>query len=487
MKTLYKFLALLILVPAACNKHLDVEPTSTITSASFWKTENDATGALFGMYLKFVQESNVATFYFLGEARSDIMTSSVTGTLGYDRYYEQSLSASVPGPNWRGLYSIINAANLILKHVPNINFANETNKKNILAQAYTMRAYIYFVLTRAWGDVPLRVEPTEGYDPITIQLPKSPKADIFTLIKNDLDQALQLFANNTFPSGRCFWSKPAAHALKADVYLWTGKQTGGGQADFTTALESLTAIQSADVQLLPKYSDIFNYSNKGNKEILMAIRSQLLENGDNFYMNMYMQATIIPIDVSQGTRDTIGIGGGANIWGPRNEIRAQFTTDDQRRFGTFYEIYRNNNAYFATLCMKGKGVINGGQRAFVDDVVVYRYADVLLMIAEAKNALQQDPSAEINLVRQRAYGVNFSSYEFVNGTPEENDKAILKERLLELMFEGKRWWDLLRFDKAFELVPALNSRPVDKEFLLFPIGSDVLNLEPLVTQNKAWQ
>src|SRR5690606_1898464 len=106
----------------------------------------------------------------------------------------------------------------------------------------------------------------------------------------------------------------------------------------------------------------------------------------------------------------------------------------------------------------------------------YRYADVLLMIAEAKNALDLDPSDEINEVRQRAYGANYAANVFVSTDKIANDEAILKERLLELAFEGKRWWDLIRFDKAMDLVPSLQSR--DRGLLLFPISQSTLSLNP---------
>src|SRR5690606_14301315 len=100
-------------------------------------------------------------------------------------------------------------------------------------------------------------------------------------------------------------------------------------------------------------------------------------------------------------------------------------------------------------------------RIFTDDVVIYRYADLLLMKAEAKNALGQDPSDEMNEIRRRAYRDKFAEHIFVNGTKEENDEAILQERLFELTFEAKRWWDLIRFGKAFEKVPSLQGRDSD--------------------------
>ena len=108
------------------------------------------------------------------------------------------------------------------------------------------------------------------------------------------------------------------------------------------------------------------------------------------------------------------------------------------------------------------------------------------MKAEAKNALGQDPSTEMNLVRKRAYGDNYEGNKFVNGSKDQNDQAILEERLLELMFEGKRWWDLIRFNKAFELVPTLAGKSDQTHLEYFPISDQVLSLEPLVTQTSGY-
>ena len=109
------------------------------------------------------------------------------------------------------------------------------------------------------------------------------------------------------------------------------------------------------------------------------------------------------------------------------------------------------------------------------------------MIAEAKNALGQDPSAEINLVRARAYGNKYTNHVYVNDSKENNDAAILKERLLELAFEGKRWWDLIRFNKAFDLVPSLQDKKGKDYMMLYPIANSVLSLEPKVVQNPGWE
>lgn len=178
-----------------------------------------------------------------------------------------------------------------------------------------------------------------------------------------------------------------------------------------------------------------------------------------------------------------------NRWSPSEVVRNQFFEDDSRKDASFVEVMQEQNGdttYYASAVRKFRGFVDASGRNFVDDVILYRYADVLLMIAEAKNALGQDPSSEINEVRQRAYGENFSSYQFVNGSQENNDQEILQERLLELAFEGKRWWDLVRFGKAFDLVPSLQNRQGDQHLLLWPIPQSSMSLNGDLEQNPGY-
>lgn len=486
MKKIFLGLTLIIFL-AACQKNLDVKAVSTITNASFWKTPDDVTGAINGMYVDLRSEAVLDLFIF-GEARSGDMTYGLAGTLGYDIYYNNTLNSSNAGPSWLGLYRVINDANLIIKYTPRIKSASQSAKNNALAQAYTMRAFCYFVMVKTWGGVPLRLEPTESYDPKTIQKPRASIQDVFKQIKSDINNALQLYPDNSFPSGRDKWSKPAAYALKADIYLWTGKLMNGGTSDLKTALAAVDSVQQFDVQLLPDYRSIFAYGNKGNKEIIMAVHFQTLESPDNYYLNMFFHSSNINPSLTQGEIDTIGpVGSNSNnVWQVAKFVRDQFSTDDQRRLGTFYEVYTKDGKYYTSIATKGLGDIENGVKYFTDDIILYRYGGILLMKAEIENALGMDPSTEINMVRQRAYGSNFSSHIFIPGTQPQNDDTILKERLLELTTEGKRWWDLVRFGKAFDMVPSLQGMPRNKDLLLFPIGQDVLSVEPLVTQNPGW-
>lgn len=482
---LFLAIAFCVALFTSCKKAIETEAISVITTATFFKTPDDVAGTLRGMYFQ-LRVPAASDLYFMGEGRSDILGGAQAGTLGFDRYYNNTLNTTNPGPNWMSFYTVINTANLVIKYAPEIEFPSESIKNNYLAQAHTMRAFVYFVLARTWGDVPLRKEPTERYDPSNIQLPKSSVQDVFALIKDDIRTAIALYGDNSIPATRSFWSKPAANALKGEIFLWTGKLMSGGRTDLDTALVALNEAKASDVQLLPNYADIFSYTNKSNKEVLMSVRFQLLDQApSNYYTNMYMiNATGFPTAV----QNFIGVqGGNGSVMQIRTPIRNLFTTDDQRRNGTFYEVYDAQNNLYSAITTKGRGIVDGGARFFYTDVILYRLADVLLMIAEVKNALDQDPSVEINQVRQRAYGSGFASHTYTNGTKAQNDVAILNERLLELSTEGKRWWDLLRFKQAFNLVPSLQGKEAQTHLLLFPIGETIRSLEPLVTENPGWE
>lgn len=458
---------------------LEVKPTSVITNTSFWNSPDDAQGALTGMYVKLRTQSALNLFIW-GEARSEVMEwGQVSGTLDYDKFYLNTLNATSAGPDWLGMYAAVNAANLVIKYVPGISFTNTAQQNDILAQAYTTRAFLYFVLARTWGAVPLRTEPTEGYSAETTQKPRASVQEVFQLIKQDLETAISLYPNNTFPAGRNRWSLPATYALKADVFLWTGKVLGGGNTDFTTVIEACDKVAEADVQLLPNFADIFKPTNEGNKEILMAVGFKEVEAPNNYFFNMYAGQVANSTDPVTG--EIIGLPAGGSVWTVTQLVRDQFSVEDTRRDASFIE-----RANYPSLIVKGRGVLINGVRSYVSDIILYRYADVLLMKAEAKNALGLDPTTEMNLVRQRAYGANFAGHEFVSGSQEANDDAILKERLLELVFEGKRWWDLVRFDKAFELVPSLADRVGEDHLMLFPIPQNTLSLEPQVEQNEGY-
>ena len=170
-----------------------------------------------------------------------------------------------------------------------------------------------------------------------------------------------------------------------------------------------------------------------------------------------------------------------------------------RDLATFIRLYVDDNggagyanyvepAYFGSVFNKFLGQVSGSVRIFENDVPVYRYADVLLLLAEVKNLLGEDPTTEINQVRQRAFGANYDAalHGFVNGTQVENANAILNERYKEFIGEGKRWWDLRRAGDSFVIEQISFLNPGDEYKLQLPITTDMIGRNPDLVQTQGY-
>jgi hypothetical protein len=173
------------------------------------------------------------------------------------------------------------------------------------------------------------------------------------------------------------------------------------------------------------------------------------------------------------------------------------TATDLRARATFFDFYRTPTSTASNKFVnlrKFLGTMDGTNRSFADDVPVYRWAEALLILAEIKNKQGQDPSAEINAVRQRAYGTNPYPV-YVNASFEANEIAIFEERGKEFVAEGKRWYDLRRMQDAtgdplafrtdLPLVGVLD-KATQAHRLLWPIDRNTMNQDPTVEQNPGY-
>lgn len=463
----------------SCQDDLELTSDSVITSDSFWKTEDDAKAGVNGMYVSFRIQTQ-QNYYLLGGARSAEITGGVQSPLTLTNYYNNNLTPQNIDVEWGGLYTVIHQANLVLKYVPQIQFSPSTvnEQKRYIAQAYSMRALCYFIMARSWGGVPIVTDPTENSNQSQYIIPRNTIEETFAFIKSDIDAAIANFpdaANN-----KTQLSSSSAYALKADVNLWTAKQLNGGNTDLNTALTAINAIPGTPT-LMPSFKDVFAFDKKANAEVLFAVRYSLADLpsslADNWNQFMFVgPSDFAPLTSAQAIAvfGTLGTGAGnAGISRVQPDItRFNFGVDDTRKAATYQTLY-NGTTPVVTGLVKYNGTVDGTIRRFVSDIIIYRWADILLMKAEIKNALGQDPSAEMNMVMQRAD----ATASFTNSTKTANDDVILKERLKELAFEGKSWWDIVRFNRT-DLVPSMAGKQV-----LFPISQNTINFNPKITQN----
>lgn len=495
---------LLMLGVMSCTKKLDeVVPQDAISKDQALKDPNAARTLYHGVYGRF--RAFDATFFQLGEMRSDIwvdglFTESVDG--GLQNLYRHNISnLNVPFSNWAGFYNLIYNFNNVIKIIPQTTLPT-SEKDRILAELYGLRAYVYYTMVKTWGAVPLNTEPVETISNTAETYKRRTSADtVMTQVKADIEQSLQLFgSSNTLPAGkRVYWSRMASLLLKGDVFIWSGTHMGGGNSDFTTAktaLQEVRNLQSSTLDLQGNYADIFDPTKKSNnKEIIFAINYELQQAQmgmfSSFLVNSIQAGTLSFAQAATPTVSSVyPYVNGANRVGMNQAMINRLTAApaDQRITSSFKVMYSNASP-FATrgiFLTKYAGTTAGTSQIYNNDFPIYRYADVLLLLAEAKAKLGEDPSAEINAIRQRAYGAGYTPY--VNSSITNNMNAILEEYLREFIGEGKRWWALRRAGDSYvyaNLNPTYFSATSTAKLLL-PLSVSMLTADPLLTQTPGY-
>jgi hypothetical protein len=408
-------------------------------------------------------------------------------TQGVERLWLQNLDLDNPGvSNFGGFYSNIVQLNLLIDKLSNTTVVTAANKNYYLGIAYGMRAYYYFQLTRTWGNVVIINDPVYSIDISNLAKAASPAADVIALIKSDIDKSLTSFGSDySFRNTKSYWSKAATLMLKAEVYLWTSYR-GGGNADATMALNSLMDIQTnvAGLSLQSNFANVFATTARGNSEIILASRYLLNEASQAFVPASFTPQTslIVNFHDSVGARQFTST---TDNWGGllRASVRVstfrKFNDLDSRKWASIQPCYSKVGANYVMVgCFvkKYSGEQSAGSRVYTNDFPVYRYADLLLLIAEAKVVLGQSPATEINLVRARAFGSNYVAA--VHGYPNQAidadaKKAILQERLFEFVFEGKRWHDLRRLGDSYVFANT-TVLPTEAYKVLWPIDRNSL-------------
>ncbi len=493
-----------LLLITACNKDLELSPISSIADGNFWQTADQVDAFVSGLHTRL--RTHTSNLLYLGELRSDIFGTdpgsgiAFTGesTAGNERLWLNSLDLDNPGvASYGGFYTNINQINLLISKLNTVDFVTPANKSYYLGIAHGMRAYYYFQLLRAWGKVIIQTEPTTSFDISNLAKAAASEDEVMVLIKDDIEKSSNYFGlDYSFRKTKSFWSKPATLMLKAEVYLWTSYR-GGGNNDATTAKNALLDIQTkaAGLALVANYASIFATTSRGNSEIIFAVRDLL--NEATLPIAAFIPATsLIPnyYDSISGRKfDAVTDNWGGSLKCPTKIATfRKFNDKDTRKVATIQAAFTKTvtPSFKIAGCYMNKysGEQNAGVRALTNDFPIYRYADLLLLLAEAKAILGENPATEINLVRARAYSTNYTlaTVGFPNQVGDAVIKeAILKERFFEFIFEGKRWLDLRRMGDSY-VYANTNILPTEAYKLLWPIDRTTLTNNRLLEQTPGY-
>lgn len=443
------FIVIMLVMSACSDDFVDITPKSQDTASGFLDSEQDVELAVIGLYSslqhKDIYGQNIAYFT---EHYSDNATVRDGGRAG-SRYLEfvnfnVSENNLVLNPMWDACYNSIQRANLILNRIGDVSM-DESLKQKRIGEVKFIRAMIYFDMVRIWGGVPLIIEeivsPTEQFG-----VGRNTSEEVYAQIIQDLNDADNAGLPNKDSSGRV--SDSAVRALLGKVYLT--------KQDWSTAASKLQSIVSDNsYQLLSSFADVFVITNKNNAESIFEIQYTDVEGqGSNFHRNF---------------GPVIGDNAATN-----NLVQA---FDGDPRFDvSFYEEdgFTYSSKYFD----------NAGSGVSARNLIVIRYADVLLMLAEALNEQgfnTGDAFTYLNSIRTRAGLEALTTDDLLNQSSFREE--VRKQRRLELAQENNRWFDLVRWGIAVETIENAKGITIQNHQLLFPIPDEVITENPVLEQN----
>ena len=486
MKLKYNLIAIALLgfSFSSCSDFLEQNPQTDLSENDFYKTADDILSAVNGAYSSLQEGDIYGNWYVFGEIPSDNtrnqLSGSVTTQNEFDQFYIDTQNSMIAN-FWKAAYKVINRTNTILGRIDGIEINTELANRYKLECKF-IRALMYFNLVRVYGDVPLvlkEISISESYDIL-----REPKENVYNQIIADLIEAQGLpVSYSTAEDGRA--TQGAAKALLANVYMTLHKY-----AEAETILAEI--INSGRYSLLENtpgslnidgYKNVFSPVNHNSKEGIFEI--QFLKGGygegSNYANNFAPENSGTNVVAVGGT-------GGNNI--PEMDIYNAYEEGDLRRDFSmslgYYDNRKNNEWVESRYVCKFMDVPYQNNDAS-NNYPVIRYADVILMYAEALN--QNGKTAEackyLNMTRRRGFG-----YQTTETSPvdlQTTDKAqfalmVEQERRVELAFENHRWFDLIRTGRAVEVMRS-KGFSLNETNLICPIPQKQIDVNPKLTQN----
>lgn len=450
------------LLMVSCSDFLDREPKDALSPGTFWKTEADAKLALTGCYRDF--EDSYSIMY--RDCGSD-NAYNFHRHEGWQAIGDGSMSPGDPG-NSDFSYTTINNCNEFLENIDKVNFVTPGLKDNYIAEIKFIRAYRYFIMSQSYGGVPLVTKTFAT--PNEAKLPQTPRAEIEEFIISELKAAIPNLLVSA-ESGRI--TKSAGQALLMRMYLFKGM--------YNEALQ--TAKEISGHNLLPSYESVFLLENKGSEESILEYEH--LENDMSMDLTPFLPngnggwSSVVPVQSLVDAYETIdGLTiDEAKALGKYDETNPYFNRDPRLRQTIIYPGQLWEGATYSSIIsgdknhpLKEDNSTKSGYNfkkyfnnldQFPDrdfwntsrSMILFRYAEVLLTIAEAKielNLIDEEMYNALNKVRNRAGLPNVDKTKY--NTQSKLRELVRRERRVEFAFEGMRRWDIIRWGIAKDVM-----------------------------------
>ncbi|MET0571686.1 MAG: RagB/SusD family nutrient uptake outer membrane protein [Pedobacter agri] len=375
---------------------------------------------------------------------------------------------------WDLFYLSIRNANLVIKNAPNGNDISKADADKYVAEAKFLRAFNYFQLVRNWDGVPIRTEANMN----DIAAKRNTSQEVYNLIIADLKVAESVLPDVSAQIGRP--NKWAAKTLLADIYLQT--------ANYNEARD-----KSDEVMRSRRYSLVSIASTDDFQKIFGP---EVVTTTEEIFYTKYTRQTLlgnfwVAFPNHPGTK-LFGAGGFFANYSDANNLVYKNQDNADLRKAQWYS-YNIGLGTTSLLSKKFIDPLATTTTAAGNDMPWYRYADLLLIYAEASCRAANAPTAEgleaLNQVHRRAYGkipTAVSTVDFVLGNYNASTfvDLIIKERGYEFQYEGKRWLELKRTGKAAEIIKAVVGKTIAQKHYLWPIPISEMSFNPALDAVK---
>ncbi|WP_028296351.1 RagB/SusD family nutrient uptake outer membrane protein [Olivibacter sitiensis] len=464
----------------ACQKELDQEPRN-ILEENFYNTAQEAEAAVNAIFPPLrLGGQGIATYNATLECHTDYAYGRGSWAQFNDFAGLDAVNTNRVADFWETFYLAIRNANLVIKNVPDGTDISEEDINRYVAEARYMRAWCYFHLVRNWGGVPLRIETNiEERD-----VPRSTADEVYALIDADLRLAETHLpeSNGAQPGRPTVWM---AKTLLSEYLLTRGEYQEArekAQDVINSGLFNLVPVQSVD-----DWQRIFGVGVGVTSEEVFHFKYSR-EGQGNYY----------PFIINHPSTGFFGAMGAYAQYTDSANVFFEEWDDEDLRKGLWYPL-AFDPAQPRTLLQKKFIDPNAtNEYGAINDFPLYRYAEVLLLFAEAdarSNGVTAEAVETVNKVKRRAYGLAIVApspidYQAGDLSPESFVDAILQERAYEFQFEGKRWFDLKRSGKAAEILQANKGVSIADKHFLWPIPLAEMNyneaLDPSADQNPGY-